>query len=253
VTVTLDSAADAVISAFTTEPSVERKLAINDLVVRLKGTTIWAKLDALYLLAAHESAAALINWKNPGTFNMTAGGAPTFTADSGYTTDGVDDYLSTNFNPATAGGSFAQNSACFGIWSGTSAGSNSSKAGWYDGTDGITINPHTTGNEMQVRINQGTVLQSAFGSVTDGVGLYVGNRSGASAVQAYRNGASITTATTASTALNSAAIRLGGITASSFAALTFRAAVIGGSLSSSEQSDLYNFILEYLRQVGAES
>jgi hypothetical protein len=46
---------------------------------------------------------------------------------------------------------------------------------------------------------------------------------------------------------------LGSITNASFRSLAFRAAVIGGSLSATEQADLYNFILDYLRQVGAES
>jgi hypothetical protein len=112
-TISLDTTASTIIDAFTTEPAVERKLAINDLIVRLKGTTIWAKLDALYLLAAHESAAALVNWKNPGTYDLTLHGttAPSFVTDSGFVTDGVDNYLNTNFNPSTAGGSFAQNSA----------------------------------------------------------------------------------------------------------------------------------------------
>jgi hypothetical protein len=253
--VILDSATTAIVSAFSTDPGTARKLTVNDLVLRLKAYGIWSKLDALYLMAAHESAAALINWKNPGTYDLTiGGGAPTFTADSGYSTDGVDDFLSTNFNPATAGGNFAQNSASFGIWSATSGQSNSSKAGWFDGTDGITLNPRNSSatGRMQIRINQAVVLESAD-VVSDGTGLYVANRSASGAVQGYRNGSSLFTGTNASTALNSANIRLGSVTAAAFGALGFRAAFIGSSLNATEQADLYGSVREYLQQVGAVS
>lgn len=249
--VVLDSSASAVISAFSTTPDVERQLAINDLIVRLKADGIWSKLDALYLLAAHESAAALVNWKNPGTFDITVVDAPVFTADSGYATDGVNDYLNTNFNPATAGGNYTQNSACFGFWSGTSGQSNTSRAGWFDGTDGVTMVPRNTSDRFQFRINQAAISESAISAVADGAGLYIANRSGASAVQGYRNGSQLFTAANASTALNSTNLRLGSITAISFAAQTFRAATIGGSLTSTEQAKLYAAMLNYLQQVGA--
>lgn len=249
----LDSDAANLINGFGVAPSLERKLAINDLITGLKAHSIWTKLDALYLMAAHDSAAARVNWKNPGTHNLSVGGgAPTFTTDSGYSTDGVDDYLDTNFNPATAGGNFTQNSASFGIWSSTSGGNNTSKAGWFDGTDGVTLNPRSAADTMVMRINQAATTTSGA-TVTNGTGFYAANRSASNSTQGYRNGASLVTDNDASTALNSVTLKLGNIAAATFGALGFRAAFIGGSLTGAEHSTLCSLIQEYLFQVGAET
>ena len=39
---------------------------IDKAIGQLKMAGVWGKLDALYLLAAHTSQAALVNWKAPG-------------------------------------------------------------------------------------------------------------------------------------------------------------------------------------------
>lgn len=256
-TYALQSETSTLLAAFTSEPTGARKMVIDDLVAALKTAGVWTKLDALYVLAAHDAQAARQNWKNPAAFALTLHGTanPTFTADSGYTTDGVDNYLDTNFNPATAGGVYAQNSACFGIWSATAAGSATSAAGWFDGTDGVTLNPRHTTDIAITRINQATNTNSQASSITDGAGFMVLNRSGASAQQIYWNGVSLPLApgnpAQASTALNSATLRLGSITAASFRTMGYRAAVIGQSLNSTEQDALYDALLAYLQAVGA--
>lgn len=250
---TFDSAASDIIDACSVAPSDVRKLTINDLVVRLKGFSLWTPLDCLWMLAAHDAQAARLNWKNPGTFDLTLQNTPSFTADDGYLTNGSNNYLDTNFNPSTAGGNYAQNSATFGIWTSTSGQSAASAAGWFDGTDGISIVPRSTADAIGGRVNQTAQTGTAAAGTTDGAGLTMLNRSGASALQFYKNGASValtTNATQASVALNSASLRLGSITASSFAAFNFRAAVIGSSLTSTQQGSLYGILNEYMRALG---
>lgn len=249
-----DAATVSLLAAFSVDPTSGRKSAINQLITSLKSAGIWAKLDALYLLAAHDAQAARVNWKNPGTFNLSVGGgSPTFTTDSNYSFDGVDDFLDTNFNPATAGGAYAQNSASFGVWSGTSGQAFGSCAGWFDGTDGTTILTRSGSDTVGVRVNQASTAGSS--GATDGRGLFVANRSGSTSMQVYRNGSSLTLdqglPTQASSALNSASFRLGSISASSFTAISLRAAVIGGSLNSTEQANLYSAMLAYLQHTGA--
>jgi len=65
-------------------PSAARQLVIDALIRQLKDAGVWAKLDVLYVIAAHDIQAGRVNWKNPGTFTATEVSAPTFTTDRGY-------------------------------------------------------------------------------------------------------------------------------------------------------------------------
>ncbi|HXC20220.1 MAG TPA: hypothetical protein VNV13_01980, partial [Steroidobacteraceae bacterium] len=62
----------AIFAAFTTPPTTSRKVIINTLVnALLNGSTdTWDKMDVLYVMAAADSQAASINWKNPGTTTL---------------------------------------------------------------------------------------------------------------------------------------------------------------------------------------
>lgn len=82
-------------------------------------------------------------------------------------------------------------------------------------------------------------------------GLTVANRSAAGAIQGYRNGVSVGSATTASTAMNSLNLYLCsfsgvGLTISSTARL-----LQGSSLSAPEQLAVYNALNAYMIGVGA--
>jgi|HubBroStandDraft_6_1064221.scaffolds.fasta_scaffold10535_11 hypothetical protein len=74
----------AIFAAFTTPPTTSRKVIINTLVnALLNGSTdTWDKMDVLYVMAAADSQAASINWKNPGTTTLANIGSPTFTTDT---------------------------------------------------------------------------------------------------------------------------------------------------------------------------
>ncbi len=239
----------ALFARFTTPPTAQRKGQINALIVALKTAGVWAKLDALHVLAAADAQAARQNWIQD-LYNATAVSSPTFTADRGYASDGASSYVDTNFNPATAGSpKFVQNSAYAALWSRTSAPS-ASPGLWFDGSDGVTINPRTAGNLMTWRINQGSA-DTTPAVVTDGAGLYSANRSGAATTRASRNGAQLATSTTASTAVNSNSLCYGRISAATFVAFNFAAGVIGGSLTPTEDLALYNALLTYMQAVGA--
>ncbi|WP_396645705.1 right-handed parallel beta-helix repeat-containing protein [Mesorhizobium sp. IMUNJ 23232] len=94
-------------------------MSLIDLTIRgLKETGVWTQLKALYVLAAHDSQAANMNWKSPPTapkFDLTSSASPIFIPDIGYKGDGVDDYLDTNLagNDATV---FTTSSAVMGVW-----------------------------------------------------------------------------------------------------------------------------------------
>lgn len=249
-----DGAAVTLFAAMTTAPTSARKVLIDRTIRSLKAAGIWSKLDDVQVYAAHDEQAALLNWKNPGTFNGTNVSGTAFVADRGFTGDGVADYIDTNFNPSTAGGNYAQNSACFGVWNRTTGVTAGSDAGWFDGTDGTLVDTRGTSDTVNFRINQAAASNGTPGAATDGSGLGIANRSASNATQYYRNGVAITVAgnpNQVSTALNNATLNCGRVTAASFNINQFAACIIGGSLSAAEQAALYAAMLAYMQGVGA--
>lgn len=239
----------AIFAAFTTPPTDARKTLINNCVVSLKSTGVWSKLDALYLFAAADSQAALINWKNPGTFNATTANGPTFTADRGYTGNGTDSYVDSNFNPTTASlPNFVQNSAVIFGWSLTSGQNDNGFIGYGAGSFNTRVTTRTTGDLMRFRAN------SSGGGVdvanTNGSGLYASNRSASTTNTGYKNGSSVGTSSEASAAPDNATFTAGRAS-SGFSTNQIAAFGFGGSLASGEHSNLYSAILAYMQGVGA--
>lgn len=61
----------AILAAMPAQPSEAWANAIDDLVLALKAAGVWSKTDFLYWIGAHASGAALINWKAPGTLDLS--------------------------------------------------------------------------------------------------------------------------------------------------------------------------------------
>lgn len=109
------------VAEFSSEPTDAVKKVIDDLVTALKSTNVgeaptnfFAKLDCLYLFyMAHDTAAdTLINVIDPsGTgigpavLGKGAGSYPTWAAKAGFTTDGIQNYINTNFAYVASGDS----------------------------------------------------------------------------------------------------------------------------------------------------
>jgi hypothetical protein len=91
---------DAIVTNGGSDPGGTRKGLINDLVLGLKSDSIWSKITALYLLAAHDNVAARVNIKTPATV-ATANGGLTFTADQGYAGNATDAYVDTSLTATT--------------------------------------------------------------------------------------------------------------------------------------------------------
>lgn len=108
---------------FTTKPSASVTIAQAAMVNHLVDSSVWSKLDALYIFNNNISANALINWIIPGTNNATVthgtGGAdPVFTAYQGYTMTAANkSYIATGYNPTTADTiNFRINGASLGLY-----------------------------------------------------------------------------------------------------------------------------------------
>lgn len=183
-----DADAQAIFGAFTTPPDDTRKGLINAYVLALKAGGVWNSLDGLYVFAAADSQAALINWRNPGTHDATLVNAPTFTQDRGFTGNGTNSYVNSNFNPSTAGGLYVQNSAHISARSLTDlgAGNNNQRLigiAANDATARALLLPRNTSNQVQANFNS---PNATAGANTDASDLFTVNRSGASAVEVYK-------------------------------------------------------------------
>lgn len=207
----------------------------------------WAKLDVFYVFATDTSAHALLNLVS-SSFNGTANGAPSFTTDRGYT--GVDAsttvYIDSGFNPSTAGGQYAQNSAHASVWGGNNVQAGALGGGVIGnfnvvGTVLLDMAPWTSSNNFTAYINAGTTVSVAN---TTSLGHYITNRSGASAVQLYKNGASVTTGTPASSALINATVAVLAVKQTTGTAVTAGSAIqvmvatVGSSLSSTDSTNM---------------
>ena len=84
----------------------------NRLMLGLKSSGAWAKLDLFYVLATNATSAtdALVNWKS-GFPTGTLINSPTFTANQGFTGNGGNAYIDTNFDPTTSGVNYTQDNA----------------------------------------------------------------------------------------------------------------------------------------------
>lgn len=241
-----DASAEALFSAFTSQPHLERKALINGVIVSLKNAGIWPKLDGLWVCAANSAPNSLINWVSPGTYNLTGSGSPAFTADRGYLGDGAAAYLDTGFNASTAGGNFAQNDATIFAWGLKAA----QDAGAIYGTTAATsveIYPRFTDDKAYFQLSN--VSDGSF-AVTTGVNFLSASRAAAGTFTPYVNGVAQTPMAITSAALanaNHLLLRK----ATDYYGGTVAIGGCGSSLSASQHAALYAALFVYIKGVGA--
>jgi hypothetical protein len=239
--------------------STQYKNSYSDLICGLVTDGVWSKLDALYMFATQDTTNANLNLVS-SSYSIVSHGSPAFTTNVGYL--GVDGsstvYLDTQFNPITASSpKFTQNSAHISTWNAAGTNStnpiNGSAAG--GGSNQVGIYPQYVDGNTYSRINQNGSTGIAN---VDPSGFYIGNRSGASATQIYRNGTSLGSASdTSQASLNGNFFILSYNTnnvGSAGSGYRASAASIGSSLSSGDALALYNRINTFiLANPGAEA
>lgn len=107
----INAEAKAWSDALPVQPSAARKALMDALVTSAKANGWWALTDCAYALCMGDKASALINLKSPGNFTLVEHGTGTFTANHGWAGDGSTGYLDSQWDPATNGINWAQNSA----------------------------------------------------------------------------------------------------------------------------------------------
>lgn len=222
--------------------SAGRQTIVDALIVGLKADGIFAKLDRLWLFAAENTQSALIDIIADA--QATAVNSPTFTVDRGFTGASTA-LIDTNFAPTTAPSPhYVRNSGSLMFWSNKSA-SDTEGAASSSASDSY-IYPNQAGTAF-FGVNESSFTLTA--SVSDGLGLYHANRSGASAQQAYKNGASVATNSQASIPVTAGNMRFLK-TFNTFWGGQGSAGGIGESLSSAEAGNLFSRLRTYMTAVG---
>jgi hypothetical protein len=222
-----------------TDPGTTRKDAYAAIIDSLVADGIWAKLDALWIVAADIAGNALINLKS-SSFSLTAVNSPTFVADAGYTSDGSSSYLTTGLNPTSVGGQFVKDSAHLSFWT-TAAlaggGGIESAIAAFDGANFAQAS--VLSGATDVLMNDADQLISAG---SQPAGHYIATRTASNVKVTYKNGASLTNNTAASTALINQSFFLlarNQGSAAQFTTTQYSAFSVGAGLDATEAGDFY--------------
>ena len=234
-----------------TNPGPAQSLRYANLIDSLVTAGVWTKLDVLMVYAAPSSATALINLKS-SSFASTLTLAPTFTAYQGFLTNGTNNYINTNYSPLNGAGNFSQNSGIAGFWSLT-VGDTVGSMGTQD-ANGVSVGIKN-GTSATMRLNGTTAVAGIVTGVSDGTGLAVSSRVGSATIQVYVNGIELNSAASTSATPVADTIKVGfrGTDAGvgSYSIRRFAASVVGGGLTATEHTALYNALLAYMQAVGA--
>lgn len=230
----------------------ERKFLIDRTIRKLLNAGLWSKLDILYMLAAHDEQAGRLNWKSPGTFTCTAVNSPTFTTDRSVAGNGTTSYLRTGYNPGTSGGTLAQNSHSFGVWTPSAAAADTAEMG----SNNISLGIRAAAGVPSARSANTSPAGSTV--LSDGVGLTSANRTDGTGVQFRRNGVATETVAQNSGAIADSELLIcgrnsatGGVTFSGGSSKPVACVYAGGFFSASEEAALYGVLLTYMQAVGA--
>lgn len=185
--ITYDPDAQILFDRMVIEPTNARKLIINALIVGLKNDGNWNELDVLVILAAADSQASLLDFKNLQDGALV--NAPAFEADRGVTGNGSTSYINAQFNLTTDAVQYTRNNASAGIYTRTNVGGNNLIGmGLTNATiEGLLIAPRNASSVATMGVNTNTF--KTYGNA-DSRGLYSIRRTTNNAQEAFKNGLS---------------------------------------------------------------
>jgi hypothetical protein len=249
--VTTDPDAQAFITAAAiTDPT--QQVAINTLVVDLKGYNVWTKMKALYPFVGGTATTHSYNLKNTAQYQITWNGGITHSS-NGVQFGGVNGYGDTGLNAASVLG---QDSTHLSFYSRTDVIANS-----------VDMGINSTARQLYLLYRYGSSAfkamnrtQAVAGSLyTPTTGLLIANRPSSTTEKYYHKGTLVDTITTSSTGTISANVYIGGYnnlavpTSREYSSKQSAFISIGDGLTDTEAANFYtavqNFNTALARQV----
>jgi hypothetical protein len=224
---------------------------IATLIDGLVSDGVWAKLDALYVLAQQNATDSLLNLIGT-SYTATNPYHAVFTQYVGYSFPATTT-IDTGFNAASAPSpKYTQNSASYGAWTTQVIDENQAVMGNGGGGSASILYPSFPPRQFYARLNDGT---ASYVPTPGTSGLYVGDRSSPTGVVPYWNGVAQSTVGSTSGAPVNANFTIGASQGyfargeSKATAQTLSAAFIGASLGAAGQLALYTRLNTYLAAV----
>lgn len=225
-----------------TAPNASRLSALNTLTNDL--SSVLSKLDIFYVIALNDaglSNAASLNIINPSLYQYSYVNSPTY-GTTGVTGNGTTSYIDTNYNPATNGVNYLQNTASRSLYMYTS-GANTHLEGNTVGTNAII-----KASSIVQRINSGFTNLTGGAVDLTGTGYKGISRSTSSDVQLYNNATrSDRTATSAALTSANQLIHRNG---SNYGDNTISFYSMGGLLVEAEHNLIRSSFITYLTAIG---
>jgi hypothetical protein len=253
---------DADAQAFITATGITdltQKNAINQLVLDLKGYSIWTKFNALYPIIGGTATTHKYNLKNPldtnGAFRLVFSGGYTHSS-TGMLPNGITAFADTKFNPILQ--SSAQNNFFLSVYSRT----NSNTGNPYDigNADNWSIGVKFSGIITRYSNNQRYIQiagnYNTANAESDSRGLYCGGTNGSSTQILYKNGINVISGTSLQLGFSnsnfslSAVNQLGTTFGYSNKELSF--ASIGNGLTPTEAANFYTAVQAFQTTLGRQ-
>jgi hypothetical protein len=229
-----------------TLPSTTRQDQYAALIDGLVADGVWSSLDALCVAGA-DAATTLTNLVQD-SYGASYAGAPTFTADRGINPSGTVSYLHTGINPSTITGNFTQNAAFMAVWNLGTAASNTALIRSAANLNCEIWPQYSPPGVSLWMVNNSGGTENSASNPSDPSGFYLATRTASNATALYRNGTSLGTSATASTAPENNELLVGFSSPSSWQMASW---ALGGALDATHATALYNRLQTYLHAIGA--
>lgn len=149
---------------------------------------VWAKTEFFDFFSTHTNTnnEALVNWKNPGTFNPDAVNAPTWTQYQGFTGANTGTkYISSNFIPSVNGTLIGKDNICAIIGVGSDIDESNFDFGSYDGTHALRLVSRRSG-VARYSLNNWTANEATQANL-NGKGYFMASRNNSANLDTYIN------------------------------------------------------------------
>ncbi len=227
--------------------------AISDLI----DAGVWARLDCLWAIAAHDAQAARLNWKGPGANDLSPVNDPIFTVDGGYAKNPGQPVscLATGF--FVGDGRTNRDSVYAGAYLATnaSAGTNAQLLGNFGGAvePSVIIRPELANGNIYTTCNADTISNTASPGAT---GYFAVSRTAGDQYRLHHGGGLVAAYGVASTGVVASEpiglLNRGAPGAGAQMDGRIALAAIGAGLTEGEHETFYEIMVEgYLAEVGA--